>query len=1008
MAEYPYIDAQIIDTDLFSGSADTFRTAYGGFYEEVEGETDAISGETSTEIEQIRREDSAVGFAYNLFGYFDDENIETIDEDILVANRKIPMRVFSNSELISNDVFWKTVWIGGEFGDVTYSPIYNEIVHSFYNSDYELPYPQIEANAFSSDTIESTIEISYDYSAYLPQYEEYISELDSELLIPNYYIMFDMVTSDIAEDEDSDEKLIDASLYSPELISYITAETNYQDVLTFFDFNWAKVPGGMDPAGYEDGYGTPPEDTAVSKGDLAGNFVTRNSYLSTEFLTASYIQNPLSSSTREWVEDHLQNLLFDEDAVEAITSTGTSFSTDAEMLPYKIKINFNEFEGSPAVDASGDSLTDSTATFADSIRDNDFSSRFIKTLYKAFDNKLDDLAPNDVEYITWLNYSSASIEDEAEYNVSTANNTTYREIDYVSFLAYCYNNYISSDEGCLFVGPNTIERLSATDEKGTYRHINTQAALGVLTDTVEYLAGETNIGFTAASHVFPSTLAFATLPSTTPSFGDSSEPSSEASTDFAQSYVEPLAYRVEKIGGPPSGDSFTQNTIQNFWFFKPEETDHTFTFYDSQVKYDTEYTYKVYAYALTVGYRYKYSDLALTRNIGCEGADGEYGLEFYDPYSDDEETTSRLYEGSRGDNILVSAQEAADATLVSTESYTFADDEDEPWLEDGAAWEAESAGNYYETEQMTATLMTVYFYSPAIFAGSVYGTDAQIFSTYPYAADFYFNYEPGAKIIEIPLYEKTLKVLDNPTNKLNIVPYQVEGNSQKIGFNCLYTSFVEKTFPTIISADDQEYRDAYIHANDLFEDSYLDYESISLQRYVEVYRLSSRPTAITDFDGAKIAEVDLAVENLSQYSYKGSFYDDTIKTNQKYYYLFRILNQQRNLSHLTEIIEAELINDGGYKYAIFNILYEYELEQEVFNEPSQTFKKLIQLQPNLEQLQFNIDDIDYNQSAASQIDNLIIGDSEDSIWDKTFKVRLTSKKTSRKIDLNITYRLNSD
>ena len=111
---------------------------------------------------------------------------------------------------------------------------------------------------------------------------------------------------------------------------------------------------------------------------------------------------------------------------------------------------------------------------------------------------------------------------------------------------------------------------------------------------------------------------------------------------------------------------------------------------------------------------------------------------------------------------------------------------------------------------------------------------------------------------------------------------------------------------------------------------------------------------------------------------------------------------------MTEITEAELINDGGYKYTVFNTLYEYELEQEVFNNPTEEFKKLIQLQPNLDQLMFNTDDIDYNEAAATQIGNLVVGASEDSIWDKTFKVRLTSKKTSRKIDLNITYKLNSD
>ena len=51
--------------------------------------------------------------------------------------------------------------------------------------------------------------------------------------------------------------------------------------------------------------------------------------------------------------------------------------------------------------------------------------------------------------------------------------------------------------------------------------------------------------------------------------------------------------------------------------------------------------------------------------------------------------------------------------------------------------------------------------------------------------------------------------------------------------------------------------------------------------------------------------------------------------------------------------------------------------------------------------------LDYTESAASQISDLAIGTADELIWDKTFKIRLTSKKTGKKIDLNITYNLNS-
>jgi hypothetical protein len=199
-----------------------------------------------------------------------------------------------------------------------------------------------------------------------------------------------------------------------------------------------------------------------------------------------------------------------------------------------------------------------------------------------------------------------------------------------------------------------------------------------------------------------------------------------------------------------------------------------------------------------------------------------------------------------------------------------------------------------------------------------------------------------------------------------------------------------------------------MHAKDYIEDSTIIDESIALQRYIQIYRLSSRPTSLSDFDGNLLIEIDLAMEDNSQLSYTTANYHDTINTNQKYYYLFRILNQQRNLSNLSEIYEAELINDGGYLYPIFNVIHHYEIEEEVFNNPITSFKKLFQLQPNMNQLELITSDLDYGDSALSQIDNLSIGDVDDSIWEKTFKIRLTSKKTGKKIDLNITYNLNSD
>ena len=139
-----------------------------------------------------------------------------------------------------------------------------------------------------------------------------------------------------------------------------------------------------------------------------------------------------------------------------------------------------------------------------------------------------------------------------------------------------------------------------------------------------------------------------------------------------------------------------------------------------------------------------------------------------------------------------------------------------------------------------------------------------------------------------------------------------------------------------------------------------------------------------------------------------SFYDQ-IATNKKYYYLFRGSNEHGNYGQLSYIYQTELIDDGGYKYALFDLIYEEDLnkEKELVN-PLTQFKKIFQLRPNISQLIFNDENVDYEADAATQIDNLQIGTANDLIWGKTFKLRMTSKKTGKKIDLNITYNLNSE
>ena len=95
---------------------------------------------------------------------------------------------------------------------------------------------------------------------------------------------------------------------------------------------------------------------------------------------------------------------------------------------------------------------------------------------------------------------------------------------------------------------------------------------------------------------------------------------------------------------------------------------------------------------------------------------------------------------------------------------------------------------------------------------------------------------------------------------------------------------------------------------------------------------------------------------------------------------------------------------------MFDTFYESDLEQNAFVEPSKNFKKLIHMQTNLQHLMLDTSLVDFDQRAHSQMSSVLVGDTdtEDLIWNKTFKIRVTSKKTGKKIDLNITYNLNRE
>ena len=895
------IDTTTIISDVLSGSSDNLRTAIGATWNIT---TNGLKSYATFNSVDLNRIDSYVLQAV----YNNPENSTT--GSFLYPNITVPVRIVGNESTIRDHKEWERIILGGMFANRQYNNIFSEDVFENVAFNYEAPYPMIEANSLGG-IASKIIEIGYNYRQYVSSYQNNISlQRTTEHEIYNHYIATDLSkwngnplsVQSLGRDVTQGIFGKVGEVYAPELLNYISREENYSQIFQLNDFDSDSLP-----------YKT--SDIRALGSNFNSKIRTDNTYLTNDYMPNAFTKYALSASTVDWVRSRFNNMLFDTEAVnELLNSTADPLY---KCAPYDVNINFplDPKEGS---------------TLLGFINDNNFSSKFLKTLYHAFDGNVEQaqLASQDFVNATEFRSSSASGVNNTRYQTDEVK---LREIEYDKLLVYCRNNYDTTgqNENCMFVGQTNIARASAQAESDKYRFFNTATSTRVLRDTINYV----NTNFFDKE-----------------TLGDIYHTSNN--------YFETLAYRIEKIGGTTTSDSRTQNVLQNFWLMKPAE-ENIFNFHDTQVKYGTEYTYTVYAYVLVVGTRYSASDLILSRDLGCE--DGDYvGVEMYDPSTG--ESVPEIFESS---NFTVNTEDEGE---IGFSRLPF-----KPRTDTG------------------------------------YGETYQILTQFPYIADFKMKYQPVMKIIEVPVYTKTLSVLDHPGNRLQVRPYQVMNDSQKIGFEATYNSFNESVaFPGVINADDRRYKERYLRSNDLTEKSELIHETVANPRFVQIYRLDKMPTSLTSFDGSLIATIDLKIPNENKYTFKNTYYDDRIATNKKYYYLLRVLNQQRVISHLTEIYEAQLVNDGGYNYVVFNTIEERELSEDKFKTVSKPAKKIFQLQPNMSQLAYKLDDVDFGEDASTQIDNVIVGQAEDLIWDKTFKIRLTSRKTGRKVDLNITYKLNSE
>jgi hypothetical protein len=280
-----------------------------------------------------------------------------------------------------------------------------------------------------------------------------------------------------------------------------------------------------------------------------------------------------------------------------------------------------------------------------------------------------------------------------------------------------------------------------------------------------------------------------------------------------------------------------------------------------------------------------------------------------------------------------------------------------------------------------------------------------------YWSEFKVVHKPAIKIFEIPIFSSTGAILAPPPLYPQSYIEQIKGTTHGMLFS--FDTHIGESYEEPISFTEAEefLNNQYLSDEKRSVDGKIQYRTTQAMSGVRVYRIDTPPTDYEDFKDSFLVNISTS-KNLSSSLSAGSV-ASIIKQapNMKFYYVFRSYGFHGELSNPSPVYEVELFYDGGVSYPIVR-LYEFkEANVKMFKKP---LKNLLQIRPRLTQAIVNesasglVAESGASQNAIAK--NVILGIEDETLFGneasagKRFKIRLTSKDTGRKIDINVTFK----
>jgi len=278
-------------------------------------------------------------------------------------------------------------------------------------------------------------------------------------------------------------------------------------------------------------------------------------------------------------------------------------------------------------------------------------------------------------------------------------------------------------------------------------------------------------------------------------------------------------------------------------------------------------------------------------------------------------------------------------------------------------------------------------------------------------ATFSVTEKPSLKIARIPIFKKNARLLDAaplPPN-VELVPYK--GVFNEFLINLSGNSGDIEEMPIIITDADADFYKKYREARGLDEDAPIRFANDDASGRFEIYRTDVAPKSYEDFRtslNAIIGAVDVASASMKS----------KVETNKKYYYTFRAIDQHDNRSNPSPVYQVEIVENNGMMFFLSSVYQFPTIEDKTTH--TRTFQRFLKINPNMIQSLVNVEETfptftmdilgntysmdasDYSNAYKLPLGKVILGKAEHDVWEKNFKLRVTSKHTGRKFDINLT------